>query len=52
MDNTLDEILGNFGGSGANDLTNIYNNDNDENEPASIGHSPYYSITDMQYSLK
>ena len=52
MDNTLDEILENFGGSGANDLTNIYNTDNDENEPASIVHSPYYSIADMQYSLK
>ena len=58
MDSTsinANEILKNFGGSNANDLINMFDTDNEENDdnvPVSISHSPYHSITDMQHSLK
>ena len=55
MDSTsivADDILKKFGGCYANDLVNLFDPDNDEDEPVSITHSPYYSTEDMQHSLK
>ena len=55
MDNisiVADDILRKYGGCYANDLANLYDDDNTTDEPVSVNHSPYYSTEDLLRSLK
>ena len=55
MDSTsivADDILRKYGGCNVNDLANLYDTDNEEDEPVTISHSPYHSTEDMLRSLE
>ena len=55
MDNTsivANDVLRKYGGCSANDLSKLYESDNETEEPVIINHSPYHSTDDMIRSLE